>query len=261
MCCWKKPLPNFLLKLLENERLSVLLNQMARSEADIAILNGVELVLDYRGALYWPAEQTLVVADMHLEKGSAFAERGQMLPPYDTVATLEKLKDVIRCYAPSRLIALGDSFHDVRAHQRMDTQSSLAIDSIVAMQETIWITGNHDPEIPSRIGGNRMATCNLGPLSFRHEPRSGLQHGEIAGHLHPVAKLAGKLSGTRGGSRARAFICDGSRLLMPAFGSFAGGLNCRHEVIDDLFNASEMVAYICGSSRVYKIGRNQLTAG
>ena len=220
-------------------------------------VNGVDLSADHLGALYWQAERTLIVADMHLEKGSAFASRGQMLPPYDSAATLAKLNQLIARHRPKRLIALGDSFHDIQAGERMDKDCALALAALAASLEMIWITGNHDPEIPTALSGQRYADYRLGGLVFRHEPLAGLQPGEIAGHLHPVARLVSP----KGGIQARAFISDGTRLLMPAFGSYAGGLNCRDDAISSLFNPHLMAAHICGSTRVYPVKGNRLVSG
>jgi uncharacterized protein len=215
---------------------------------------GATLHLDHAGALWWPSARTLVVADMHLEKGSAFAARGQMLPPYDSALTLARLASLVARHRPQRLVALGDSFHDVRAGARMDETAIGALTTLVAHVEMVWITGNHDPEIPDWLPGARQAELCEGPLTLRHEPRPGAQRGEIAGHLHPVAKVAGE----RGRIRRKAFVTDGERLLMPAFGAYAGGLNLREPVIETLFSADRLIAHVCGGTRVYAVGGRRL---
>jgi uncharacterized protein len=212
------------------------------------------LALDHSGALWWPAERTLVVADMHLEKGSAFAARGQMLPPYDSAATLALLMRLVLRLKPQRLVALGDSFHDVRAGERMDAGVAAGLTALAGSLEMVWIAGNHDPEIPAFLPGARLPELQFGPLTFRHEPRQSCEPGEVAGHLHPAAKVVG--SGGR--IRRKAFVTDGSRLLLPAFGAFAGGLNLRDPAIGGLFAAGRIVAHVCGATRVYAVGERRL---
>lgn len=174
------------------------------------------------GALFLVATRTLIVSDLHFEKGSSFAVRGQMLPPYDTRATLRALGAAIDRCAPETVIALGDSFHDFSADCRMGEADRAQLAGLVGrVDRWIWIEGNHDPAPPPQFGGEVHETLELGPLVLRHEPTEGTAPGEIAGHLHPCAKVRG-----RGRSvRARCFATDGSRLVMPAFGAFTGGLN------------------------------------
>ncbi len=218
-------------------------------------VNAASLQLDHHGAVWWEAERTLVVADMHLEKGSAFAARGQLLPPYDSAVTLAKLTRVIARHRPQRLIALGDSFHDVGAGGRMDAAAFAALTALSAGLDMVWITGNHDPEIPDGLPGKRLAELVLGPLTFRHEPRSGQQPGEIAGHLHPAARVVSE----RGRVRRMAFVSDGSRMILPAFGAYAGGLNCLEPVIAGLFSPGRLIAHVCGSTRVYPVPEARLS--
>ncbi len=218
-------------------------------------VNTASLQLDHHGAVWWEAERTLVVADMHLEKGSAYASRGQLLPPYDTAVTLAKLTRVIARHKPQRVIALGDSFHDTGAVGRMDASIFAALNVLSASLEMVWITGNHDPEIPDGLPGKRLATLVMGPLTFRHEPQPGRQVGEIAGHLHPAARVVSE----RGKVRRMAFVSDGSRMILPAFGAYAGGLNCLEPVIADLFTPGRMVAQVCGSTRVYTVPEGRLS--
>jgi uncharacterized protein len=222
-----------------------------------ADVNGARLHLDHHGAVWWPEQRTLVVADMHLEKGSAFAARGQLLPPYDSAATLAKLTRLVARHCPRRLIALGDSFHDVGAGARMDGPAFEALTVLAASLDMVWITGNHDPEIPGGLPGARLAELVLGPLLFRHEPLTGAQAGEIAGHLHPAAKVASE----RGRVRRPAFVTDGSRMILPAFGAYAGGLNCREPAIMRLFGERPMTAHVCGTTRVYAIAGTRLAGG
>ena len=151
---------------------------------------GVALAADCLGALYWRDEGLLVVADLHLEKGSSFARRGQLLPPYDTTETLARLARLIAHYAPRTVIALGDNFHDGGGPGRLSPQDRASLFALQRGRDWIWITGNHDPEPAEGIGGTFAATLAIGALTFRHLPSRDAPDGEIAGHLHPVARVA-----------------------------------------------------------------------
>ena len=210
---------------------------------------GVALVADPAGALYWPDEKLLVVADLHLEKGSAFARRGVLLPPYDTATTLARLARLIERYAPTLIIALGDSFHDDDGPQRMAGSDRAALASLQRGRDWVWIAGNHDPELPDGIGGRLADVLAFGTLTFRHQPSENSVDGEIAGHLHPLARVAQR---GRAVSR-RCFAGDGRRLVMPAFGAYAGGLNVRDRAIFQLFGTLAFTAHMLGERRLYAI--------
>ena len=178
------------------------------STMDVA---GVTFIADLSGALYWQEQSLLVVSDLHLEKGSSFAARGVLLPPYDTAATLGRLAMVIARHDPRMVIALGDSFHDRSAHDRLSAADRDAIAALQARRDWIWISGNHDPALPTRLGGIVATEVAIGRIAFRHEPTGAA--GEIAGHLHPKARVA-----TRARSvERRCFACDGESAVMPAF--------------------------------------------
>lgn len=220
-------------------------NEAARAAAfEVA---GVAFVADLSGALYWETQRLLVVSDLHLEKGSSFAARGVLLPPYDTAATLGRLAAVIARHDPRMVIALGDSFHDREAHARLCEPDR---DTVAAMQtgrEWIWIAGNHDPALPSSLGGIVASEVCIGPIAFRHEPSGTF--GEIAGHLHPKARVA-----TRGrATERRCFASDGERAVMPAFGAYAGGLSIRDEAFTRIFGAPDFTAHVLGDNRVHAI--------
>ena len=212
-----------------------------------ASLEGASLVLDPAGALYWPQERALVVADLHLEKGSSFAARGVLLPPFDTAATLARLKSVIMRYAPRLIIALGDSFHDGRGPARLAPGDRAALLGLQQSRDWLWIAGNHDPGCAEGIGGRFAARIALGGITFQHEPAPQLQ-GVIAGHLHPMARL--NVRG-RGISR-RCFVSDGRSLVLPAFGAYAGGLNVRHRAFAHLFGTG-FIAHLLGQHRLYAV--------
>lgn len=208
---------------------------------------GVTLCADLSGALYWESERLLVISDLHLEKGSSYAMRGQLLPPYDTIATLGRLGAVVAHYDPRRVIALGDSFHDRDAHGRLTTPDRGALAALQLRREWIWISGNHDPQLPDDLGGDVVDEMAIGGVTFRHEP-SGAP-GEIAGHLHPKARVS-----TRGRSlERRCFACDGERAVMPAFGAYAGGLNIRDVAFRKIFGTLGFVAHVMGDKRVHAI--------
>jgi len=201
------------------------------------------------GALYWEDERTLLVADLHLEKGAAFAALGMLLPPYDTRATLDRLTKVIDAVQPARVVALGDSFH------RSDSAANLPRDNLATLltlqrgREWFWICGNHDPHLPASIGGTVCATLTISGVTLRHEPSPSLSSREVAGHLHPVARIA-----RRGAViRRRCFATDGNRLVMPAFGAYAGGLNVRHEAFEPLFHRHRLEAWMMGRANVYPV--------
>lgn len=216
---------------------------------------GAELLPTPDGALWWPAERMLVVADLHLEKGSTFARRGQLLPPYDTGDTLARLARIVERFAPRVVVALGDSFHESDAAGRLLPRHAEALSGLQRGREWIWIAGNHDPEIGGRVGGIALTEFSAGPLRFVHEPRVGARDGEIAGHLHPAVRVVG-----RGGSvRRRCFAQDGRRVVLPAFGAYAGGLSLFHKAFAGLFGA-ELKPFVCGRDAVYAIARDRLRA-
>lgn len=207
---------------------------------------GVEAEATAEGALWIEAARMLVVSDLHLEKGSSFAVRGQMLPPYDTRATLQRLTLLLARLQPDTVISLGDSFHDRGGPGRMDESDVATLRAMTAAADWVWIEGNHDPEAPTWLGGRAMETIQFGDLVLRHEPQSGDARGEIAGHLHPCAKVSARGRAVR----ARCFATDGERLVMPAFGAYTGGLNVRDVAFDPLFPEG-CVALMLGRTRVY----------
>ena len=193
---------------------------------------GARLLALPDGALWWPAEHLLAVADLHLEKGSSFAERKTFLPPYDTAATLDRLEALLAAKAPARVVALGDSFHDARAQARLVATERARLAALVARARWTWIAGNHDPH-PAGAGGEVARDLRVGPLVFRHEAATDrLPAGEVSGHFHPKCTL-------RGAGRAvsaRCFAFDGRRLVLPAYGAYAGGLDVRDPALARLFD-------------------------
>ena len=223
------------------------------SAADIANLDvaGVTLVTGLSGALFWEEQSVLVVSDLHLEKGSSFAARGVLLPPYDTVATLGRLSAVIARHDPRMVIALGDSFHDRDAHGRLSTADREAIAGLQVRRDWIWISGNHDPALPSDLGGVVASEVAIGRIAFRHEPTGAV--GEIAGHLHPKARVS-----ARGRSmERRCFASDGERAVMPAFGAYTGGLSIRDAAFAKIFQTLGFMAHVLGDNRLHAIAASR----
>jgi uncharacterized protein len=227
---------------------NIVLSVISQSNLDVA---GISLVADLSGALFWEEQSLLVVSDLHLEEGSSFATRGVLLPPYDTVATLGRLAAVIARHDPGMVIALGDSFHDRTAHQRLSAPDRAALAAFQAGRDWIWISGNHDPALPSDLGGVVATEVAIGPIAFRHEPTGA--SGEIAGHLHPKARVS-----TRGRSmERRCFACDGERAVMPAFGAYAGGLSIRDAVFSKIFQTAGLMAHVLGDHRLHTIAASR----
>ncbi len=208
------------------------------------------------GALWHEEDRTLIVADLHFEKGSAFARRGQLLPPYDTAVTLAALSGLVFRLDPARVVALGDSFHDNDGALRLQDYDRAALSTLQRGREWIWIAGNHDDDLPDVIGGDRCDELVLGAVTLRHEPSERDGFGEIAGHLHPAARVAGRA----GSVRRRCFVGDGNRLILPAFGAYAGGLNVLEPVVSSLF-ADAFTAFVLGGDAVYPVPRSRLCGG
>ena len=220
---------------------------MRASELAVA---GVAMLADLSGALIWEEQRLLVVSDLHLEKGSSFASRGVLLPPYDTVATLSRLGAVIARHDPRMVIALGDSFHDREAHERLTRSNRDTLAALQARRDWIWISGNHDPALPSDLGGMVATEVAIGPIHFRHEPTGAF--GEIAGHLHPKARIA-----TRGRAMERRCLAtDGERAVMPAFGAYAGGLSIRDAAFGKIFSL-DFMAHVLGDVRMHIIAASR----
>ena len=220
----------------------------------IHAVNAEELVTDAAGVVYWPGEQAILVADLHLEKGSSFARRGQLLPPYDTMATLIRLAACLDKWQPKRVIALGDSFHDTIASQRLSSDASDTLKTMMTGREWVWITGNHDPQPPAGFGGDVTKEISCGRLLLRHEPQIDAPNGEIAGHLHPKARII-----RRGRSiRRSCFAASRNRMILPSFGAYTGGLNVLDEAFSGLFAGRNFCALMRGEDQVYRIAAKDL---
>jgi DNA ligase-associated metallophosphoesterase len=233
---------------LKSERFNLLADQ-----AQSISICGKALIADNTGAIYWPAEACLLVADLHLEKASAYAQSGTLLPPYDTRETLIRLAQTIDRYQPHRVIALGDSFHVAGAAQRIGADDRERLRILQEDREWIWLSGNHDPRLG--LGGRIADVIRLGGIMLRHRPTPGSATCEIAGHMHPAARLS--LYGTS--IRRPCFVGNGRRIIMPAFGAFTGGLNVLDDAFLPLFGTGGMAVWMLGYEGLYAVAARLLS--
>jgi uncharacterized protein len=214
---------------------------------------GAGMLADPSGALLWPEQALLVVADLHFEKGSSIARGGSLLPPYDTRATLACLEAALARLAPRTVISLGDGFHDPDACLRLPAEDRARLAALVARHDWIWLVGNHDPRPPAGVGGRSETELEVAGTTFRHIPAAAPDGLEIAGHLHPSARVT-----VRGRRLARpCFVCDGRRMILPAFGSYTGGLDVFDPAIASLFADGFEVALL-GDGRVHPLPQARL---
>lgn len=186
------------------------------------------------GALYWESQRTLLVADLHLEKASWYARLGQLLPPYDSRATLETLAIEVERTGATRLYCLGDSFHDRFGCERLGPDSRALLESLTSALDWTWIVGNHDPGFADHCGGTLAEEAEVGGILLRHEARADEARPEMSGHFHPKLRLS--VNG-RSVSR-RCFVASDRKLILPAFGALAGGLDVRHPEIVRAINGA-----------------------
>jgi uncharacterized protein len=214
-------------------------------------LGGIELTADRAGVLVIESIRTLIVSDLHLEKGTSLARRRALLPPYDTRSTLRRLMLAMERLRPKVVIALGDSFHDGQGAERLCDEDRASLAALQKGREWIWIAGNHDPELPPDLGGERAGDWRCRGVSFRHEPLPA--GNEVVGHLHPCARVS------RGGHSQRrpCFAFGSGRLILPAFGAYTGGLNVLDPAIAGLFGGAPAIA-VLGRSGVYPVAARQL---
>jgi DNA ligase-associated metallophosphoesterase len=213
---------------------------------------GHELALGNGRALYWPSERALLVADLHLEKASWFAERGQMLPPYDSRDTLERLADAVRITGARRVITLGDNFHDDAGALRLDAHCTGMLEALTRSLDWVWITGNHDEELPKGFGGTIVPELEVGGVVLRHEAKRGESAPELSGHYHPKLRVNVR---NRHIARPCAVLGRGAggaeRMILPAFGSLTGGLDAAHpEILGALQPARAIEALMPAAGRI-----------
>jgi uncharacterized protein len=186
-------------------------------------------------ALYWRVQDALLVSDLHLEKASAYASNGQMLPPYDSVSTLQDIAALCRTYRPAKIISLGDNFHDDDGEHRLAESAAGLLVDLTCDTEWIWITGNHDRAVSGIWGGKAFDELTLSGITLRHEAKPGDPNPEISGHFHPKFRqvLRGRMV------KRRCFVKTPRKLIMPAFGALTGGLDVQDVAI---LKACDLVA-------------------
>lgn len=213
---------------------------------------GHELALGQGRALYWPAERALLVADLHLEKASWLAQRGQMLPPYDSRDTLERLADAVRITDARRVITLGDNFHDDAGALRLDAHCTGMLEALTRALDWVWITGNHDEELQRGFGGTIVPELEVGGITLRHEARAGETAPELSGHYHPKLRMTvrnrhiARPCAVLGRSKSGA-----ERMILPAFGTLTGGLDAgAPEILGALQPARQIEALMPAKGRI-----------
>ncbi len=213
---------------------------------------GHEMRLGQERALYWPAERALLVADLHLEKASWFAARGQMLPPYDSRDTLERLADAVKATGARRVITLGDNFHDDAGALRLDPYATGMLEALTRALDWVWITGNHDEALPRGFGGAILPELQIGGVILRHEARAGETAPELSGHYHPKLRI-----NVRNRHIARPCAVMGrsasgaERMILPAFGSLTGGMDAgAPEILTALQPSRTIVALMHARDRI-----------
>lgn len=208
---------------------------------------GQDFVPLAEGALFWPAREALLVADLHLEKASWYATGGQMLPPYDSLATLDALTQAISRTGAREVWCLGDSFHDDAGTERLPDLARMRLSMLIRRVEWTWITGNHDAGLAGQIGGKCLEAAVVDDILLRHEALGGEPRPEISGHFHPKLRIV-----QRGRSVSRrCFVASAKKLILPAFGSLAGGLDAGDPAILDAAGRPAD-AYVATSGRLLR---------
>lgn len=180
-----------------------------------------------KAALYWPDQHAVIMADLHLEKGSAFAMRGQMLPPHDSLATLERAARIIAQTGAQTVWCLGDNFHDDDGANRLMGEAQVLLSGMTQQLDWRWITGNHDEHLPQSVGGTILEEAEVGGIILRHRAEPGEPRPEMSGHFHPKYRAQ---SG-RGNVTRPCFVMNPTKLIFPAFGALTGGLFADHPEI------------------------------
>ena len=195
---------------------------------------GEEFALTSGNALYWPRERALLVADLHLEKASFYARHGQMLPPYDSRETLERVALAIRETDARRVYTLGDNFHDSHGSTRLEDHAAGMLAALTRATDWVWITGNHDPAMEARSGGTIAEELELAGIVLRHQARAGETRPELSGHYHPRLQVTVRERHIR---RPCAVVAEGAgtggRMILPAFGALTGGMDAADPAIRD----------------------------
>lgn len=212
------------------------------------VLGRQRLVVRASGAVWWPAERLLAFADLHFEKGSSYAKHGMLLPPYDTRETLLRMTAEIDRLDPATVVCLGDSFHDLEAAARMGRDDVELLAALAHRRRWVWVTGNHDSEIPATLPGEIVPEIEFRGVTLRHCAELGAGTTEISGHFHP--KVCVRANGKA--VVRRCFVEDGRRLVLPAFGAYTGGLDAGDSAFRPLFPGGYR-AHVLGRRGVYTL--------
>lgn len=216
---------------------------------------GKSFVADHTGMLYWPAEETLIVSDLCLEKGSYLAEDEAVLPPYDTVSVFEKLEDALARYDPERVVALGVSFGCLEhGHRRLSIHDIDWLIELMDDREWYWVTGESEISLPEKVGGIICPHVSLSSIRFRHEPvRAPVTH-EIAGGMHPVANVSqyGRIM------RGRCFVSNGMRMVLPSVGHYGPGNNVLGPAIAPLMGNDGLFVWVVSHGQAFPVAAGQL---
>jgi len=208
-------------------------------------------------AAYWPRERALLVADLHLEKGSWYAKQGQMLPPYDSRETLERMADAIKATGARRVITLGDNFHDDAGTGRLDPYASGMLESLTRALDWVWVTGNHDENMDRAFGATVVDELEIGGIVLRHMAKRGETRPELSGHYHPKMRLTVRHRRiarpcavvSRGGQDGQ----QGDRMILPAFGAYTGGMDASApEILTALSPAREIDAVLPAKGKLVR---------
>lgn len=213
---------------------------------------GAYMVLHQAGLLLWPFHKLAIVADLHLEKGSYYAQKGQFLPPHESYETLQKLLGVLEFSNVKDVILLGDSFHDEQGFKRMDDATADAFEELCRRYKVSWVIGNHDGAfIPPRTKG--IFELEIENIAFRHEAKADAIGPEVSGHYHPKATLT-----LKGQKVARpCFIMDEKRMIMPAFGALTGGMDVADDPVRRLFY-DPVTCHLLGENKIYTVPREKI---
>ncbi|MGB7409173.1 MAG: ligase-associated DNA damage response endonuclease PdeM [Pontixanthobacter sp.] len=190
-----------------------------------------EFALTTSGALYWPRERALLVADLHLEKASFYAKYGQMLPPYDSRETLERVALAIRETGARRVFTLGDNFHDSEGSTRLEDHAAGMLSALTRAVDWVWITGNHDPHMEARTGGAIAEELEVAGMILRHQAKTGETRPEMSGHFHPRLQISIRKRRIRRPCAVVSRGAVGTRMILPAFGALTGGMDAADPAI------------------------------
>jgi hypothetical protein len=232
------------------------MNKESAHQSALLSIGDLRLTPDISGVLHEPNEKILIVSDLHLEKASSLARRGSLLPPYDTLDTLRRLSLAIDRLRPQTIISLGDTWHDTHGPSRMSDYNAALFATLRKNMDWIFITGNHDPDPPRFSSARVMNEIEIGGVYFRHEPKAKITEPEIAGHLHPAAKIRAKGRSVR----RKCFISDSMRCVLPAFGSLTGGLNVLDKAFNPLFPEQKFLTHIVSSDQLFTVGPQSLVS-